>query len=104
MTKLVSLAYSLGADEVFAPLFDKVITVTPEGKEYDKITSDCVIIYEGGEDISPRIYGEAPSKHTFAGEISKRDAHEMKAFEYGQKVGARHLGICRGAQLLCALS
>lgn len=62
-----------------------------------------VILFTGGTDISSSFYGEPPGKHT-QGPAKHRDAKEKLLFEYGMEHGKKFLGICRGAQLLCALA
>lgn len=57
----------------------------------------------GGEDISPSLYGEKPVG-TSAGKIpSYRDSIERAVFTAAIEGGIPVLGICRGAQLACAL-
>lgn len=88
------------------------LTCLINSKFYNKISTslsdinkDSVILFSGGTDIATSIYGETPSKyHEGPSEPSLRDAHEIKAFNIGQEVGAKNLGICRGSQMLCALS
>lgn len=60
-------------------------------------------IFWGGEDICPYIYNEIPTD-THAKTISLRDEFETEIFNYAIKNNIPMLGICRGAQLLCALS
>lgn len=60
-------------------------------------------IFWGGEDICPYIYNEIPTD-THAKKISLRDMFETEIFNYAIKNNIPMLGICRGAQLLCALS
>lgn len=60
-----------------------------------------MLVFWGGEDIWPGYYGEEPAK-THAIYESPRDHMEKEAFE--SNPNTPKLGICRGAQLLCALS
>lgn len=59
-----------------------------------------IIIYTGGEDINPAIYREKVGSKTVINK--KRDELECNIFYKFQHIPK--LGICRGAQLLCALS
>lgn len=59
-------------------------------------------VFTGGEDVSPYVYKESTNPRTYAN--ANRDAFEIKAFNLIRKSGIRCFGICRGAQLLCALS
>lgn len=57
------------------------------------------IIFTGGEDLSPLLYGEEPIKDTV--DISyKRDSFEMALFKGAYKKQIPILGICRGLQLI----
>jgi len=64
---------------------------------------DCLILW-GGEDISPGIYGERPIATRAPGNPSYRDILEMDLVQAQVKMGNPIFGICRGAQLLCALA
>ena len=56
-----------------------------------------IIVFTGGDDISPGLYGEKPLPATFP-DLS-RDAAELKIIK--QHLGSKtFVGICRGAQLL----
>ncbi len=64
----------------------------------------CLLLW-GGEDISPSLYGEKPGSRTGASEIlSKRDQYEVALVIAAIKKGLPIIGICRGAQLMCALA
>lgn len=63
-----------------------------------------LIIFWGGEDISPSLYKER-STHSLANDFpSKRDAYETHVYKLAKEKQIPMLGICRGAQLLCALN
>jgi len=72
----------------------------------EDLTKDLkLLIIHGGDDISPTIYNEVPSVHTRAGaRPSKRDQMEIDLINRAWELGIPVLGICRGAQLLCALN
>ena len=66
-----------------------------------------VVVFGGGKDVDPGFYGEKRGSQTDP--PSLRDRAEKKDFEHiqslikqGKKV--KSVGVCRGAQLLCALS
>lgn len=66
--------------------------------------NDCLIVW-GGSDIHPSIYGKAKSKHTYAGdEMSRRDVSEWTMMLRCRELGNPIIGVCRGAQMLCALA
>lgn len=62
-----------------------------------------LLILHGGEDIPPEIYGE----HNVAASVSThgrdRTRREVALVHRAVDLGIPILGICRGAQLLCAL-
>lgn len=63
--------------------------------------ADCVL-FSGGSDISPELYGEAQGRNTYPS-AKPRDILEKAVFLEAKRKGKRFIGICRGAQLLCAL-
>lgn len=87
----------------FSKLFSGVETVfIPQQLEKGKRNA---LILWGGEDISPSIYNEIPSKFTNASiELSTRDRQEIALAERAMELGILIIGICRGAQLMCALA
>lgn len=60
-----------------------------------------VVIFPGGADIHPALYGEDELPATSA--MPKRDDYEVSIFEMLRQDQWK-IGICRGAQLLCALN
>lgn len=63
-----------------------------------------LIVFWGGEDISPELYGEDPIFTTASRFPSARDIFEKKVFDLAVSLGKPMLGICRGSQLLCVLN
>lgn len=62
------------------------------------------LLLHGGEDISPGIYKQKPNRFCNAiPEASRRDQIEINMITRAKELGLTILGICRGAQLLCAL-
>jgi GMP synthase-like glutamine amidotransferase len=65
---------------------------------------DGLVIW-GGADISPSLYNEDVAPQTGATELlSSRDEAEREVFQAAVEVGIPIIGVCRGAQLVCALS
>lgn len=60
-----------------------------------------VVLLTGGADIDPQIYGE---KNVRSHYYRERDDFEIKEYEKAVKLGKPIIGICRGAQLVCALT
>lgn len=66
---------------------------------------DSILVLHGGEDISPSLYGQKPSKRTGASdELSARDLSEVLLARRAIELGIPIYGICRGAQLACAIA
>ena len=61
-----------------------------------------LILFTGGEDVSPSLYGHTSPKH-LCGYNSLRDAMEMPIFETAVSYGIPMTGICRGSQFLNVL-
>ena len=65
-----------------------------------------VILYAGGVDINPSLYGEKKDKHTDK-PLPVRDGMEIYAYQYSQMLAEKpvwNVGICRGMQLLNVLN
>jgi gamma-glutamyl-gamma-aminobutyrate hydrolase PuuD len=72
-------------------------------EDLEKERPDAVILW-GGEDISPSLYGQEVS-HQFCDADnlpSKRDLVEWKTMQECARLQIPIIGICRGAQILCA--
>lgn len=81
--------------------FSRFITA----KEPDDLDGEGVLVIHGGADISPALYGQTPSRVTGAdAEPSYRDVREWALMQRAVKLGMPIFGICRGAQMLCALA
>lgn len=61
-----------------------------------------IAIFTGGEDINPKLYGAKAHATTY---YTRRDDYEVEAYDILSKLDNIQLivGICRGAQLMCAL-
>ena len=57
-----------------------------------------LIVFTGGSDVSPHLYGDAA--HRTTGNNTIRDAKEERLFDAAQDRGVACVGICRGAQFL----
>lgn len=73
-------------------------------KDELKANCDALVIW-GGADISPSLYGETVAPETGADEEPDRqDMDEARACLAAIELGIPLIGVCRGAQLLCALA
>lgn len=71
----------------------------------DLTNNNSILILHGGQDISPSLYNQKPSKETYAEEaLSARDLSEVLLAKRAIELGIPIFGICRGAQLACALA
>lgn len=67
---------------------------------YPKVSNIDLVLFTGGEDVDPSIYGQEKGKNTFINE--KRDDIEQDMFRRYSNISK--LGICRGAQFLNVMS
>lgn len=74
---------------------------------YDTVldpTSADILVWVGGEDVNPALYGEKPLTTTMWPNL-KRDASELRAWRIAQaSPKMMKVGICRGSQLLNVLN
>lgn len=61
-----------------------------------------VVIFGGGTDIDPSIYGEGPGLYNQRPDLI-RDRLEIAIYKWAAKNNVPMIGVCRGAQLLTAL-
>ena len=80
-------------------LFIDTILTTPR-----QLSKGGALILWGGEDIWPGFYGQKPNMYCYSQYISKRDMIEKQYVEVAIDLGLPIIGICRGAQLVCALA
>jgi putative glutamine amidotransferase len=67
----------------------------------DKVKDMDLIIFTGGEDISPSIYGQSINGSYGINPI--RDKWESSVFKLARTSRKKTFGVCRGHQLICAL-
>lgn len=69
------------------------------------LTKDSCLVVWGGGDISPTMYNRAVGAATAADyRLSRRDALEWELMCRAEELEIPIIGICRGAQMLCALA
>ena len=81
-------------------IFDDYVQV----KDSSDLKNDGVLLLWGGEDISPRLYGEKPNEYVYTDYPSSRDVLELSLIQRARSLNMPIIGICRGAQLLCAVA
>lgn len=67
-----------------------------------KLEDADMVIFTGGEDINPNLYGEKADPTCYWSD--RRDADELAVFERAKELGKVFIGICRGGQLLNVLN
>ena len=82
----------------FYPEAECVVITQPS-----ELTGAGILILWGGEDINPKLYNR-PNIRTNSHQVSKRDAMETSLFLAAVAKQMPIIGVCRGAQLACALS
>jgi gamma-glutamyl-gamma-aminobutyrate hydrolase PuuD len=97
MTTLATVPMGTGIADEIAALFTKIERWSPN-LEYD------AIVIEGGADIHPSLYNNPNTDSHVADTPSRRDIIEREAINDAISKGALIIGICRGAQLACALA
>jgi len=95
---LVLLNVGMGSDRPFLELCEDRIRYEPDRT----LKKGDLLVFEGGVDISPRLYGERPHPQTQHAN-NARDIKEAQAFHDAVELGIPMIGICRGAQLFTAL-
>lgn len=72
--------------------------------DYGDLRGFDLIAFGGGEDIHPKLYNHSNVASRVGHDLSRRDIIERAIFTEAVKAGVPMVGICRGAQLVCALS
>lgn len=85
-------------------LMERVTSCDHSGDPKFLQKGDILVVW-GGSDISPSLYNRDVSKRTGASDRpSRRDAIEWAMMQQAQVLGIPIIGVCRGAQMLCALA
>ena len=95
-----------GFNRCFEP-FGEVMNVWPTSKAFRQVEEQYlrfadVVVFTGGSDVDPNIYGE--QKHSTTHSDIKRDIMEQRIFIYCQENNIKMVGICRGSQFLTVMS
>ena len=85
----------------FTDLFKQVVGIK---NPRSLLPGSGILILWGGEDISPSLYEERAGSFTTADDKpSHRDSIEVSLAQEAIDIGMPVIGICRGAQLMCAV-
>lgn len=66
--------------------------------EADNIGDSSLVVFTGGADVSPELYGD--KAHRATGNHPARDTAEIAEFEFAKRNSIPMVGICRGGQFL----
>lgn len=72
-------------------------------KATDNINEANLVIFTGGNDINPNIYGD-DATHLCGSINHARDIKDMLCYKHALELNLPMLGICRGSQFLCAMN
>lgn len=104
-TTLVGAGAHGGEEKTFGKLFTHLTSVVNAGELGDIDVKDSVILFRGGQDINPMLYNEKRVVENGADSVlSIRDKFERELFNFAVKHAIPMIGICRGAQFVCAMS
>lgn len=87
--------YIVGSGKMYASWMKATLIV-------DNLDIADLIVFTGGEDVNPILYGE--NKHPRTSYNINRDTLEKKAYDAARKLGIPMIGICRGAQFLTVMN
>jgi putative glutamine amidotransferase len=77
----------------------RAVLVTPDDPDVDVLEGLDGIMFTGGSDVDPALYGERP--HPTTNVKPERDAAELVLMRAALEADLPLLGICRGMQLMC---
>jgi gamma-glutamyl-gamma-aminobutyrate hydrolase PuuD len=77
--------------------------VTDKELFYSRPREFKLVLFTGGADISPELYGDT-SPHGVCSTNPERDVEEIKVYDKALKLNIPMAGICRGLQLLNAMA
>lgn len=86
--------YTVGGDGVY--------TNWMEGSKVRTMDEADLVVFTGGEDVDPALYGENEGYKTYSNPT--RDETEIVKYREALKLGKPMVGICRGAQFLCVMN
>jgi len=98
--KLIVGPWDQGTKKTFKDLFEVVLHSNKAETWWDHSN---VLLFEGGTDVNPILYGEFRGTHTQRADII-RDEVEVRMFETAEQKGMAMIGVCRGAQFLSVMN
>lgn len=106
--KILDLGLTWGGalHHIFEPWEPEVVEL-PSEDEFGKrsIPSDInLVLFSGGQDVCPDLYGHANVASGCGSKPSLRDLVEQMVWEWAYTKDIPSVGICRGNQFLCAMT
>jgi putative glutamine amidotransferase len=77
----------------------RAVLITPDDPDTDVLDGLDGLMFTGGSDVDPGLYGEVA--HPTTNVKPERDAAELLLMRAALNAGLPMLGICRGMQLMC---
>lgn len=100
--ELISAVYDDHGPFMESGLFSSFL---PNAEDPRELHKDACLVVWGGADIHPSLYNHVNHGRTGAGvEPSWRDQVEWALMKRAVELGIPIIGVCRGAQMLCALA
>ena len=98
-SKKVAVLYSAmyGGGHPFDSFCEEIEIVN---RPHELENPDSVLVIWGGSDINPKLYNHPQSRTTYPS--ASRDPVEWDLIGRAVKMGIPIIGVCRGAQMLCA--
>lgn len=86
-------------DQSYKDLFSRYGTIYTNPEHIENVH---MVVFTGGSDVSPAYYGHPKLPHTINN--LQRDILESKVYTAAEILDIPMIGICRGAQFLCAMN
>ena len=99
--------WGMGTHDIFVPWKYELYSPMSlkDMERYLEQTKPDLALFGGGTDLNPKIYKHNNVASAHEGpNICRRDLFEIMVWQMLKRLGVPTLGICRGAQLSCALS
>lgn len=101
---MTTIAYSPWGNGPSAQPFDALYDNVVDGRKHGLKNVDAFLLW-GGTDIHPSFYGSKAHYSSQAPTVpSERDLWEWQAMKYCKANNIPIIGVCRGAQFLCAFA
>lgn len=99
-----TIAYSPWGTGTQVGFLDKIFARSINAKSHGFTDADAFVLW-GGQDIHPSYYGQRRGPNSQAWDKpTERDIWEWQAMKYCKANNIPIIGICRGAQFMCAFS